>query len=153
MITISPPSRHGHVFPSQHDYADLPNGKLTDVNINYRFYSWKENKKLFVLKPFGTSETENKVYALLDPVDEIVDALFALSIQLHEFVTPLVAYLVSEQCELTHEIFDVGGGRYARIFIGMSEGWVAPKGSIPTPDDLFDNIDRIRDQVGTVCLR
>ncbi|MGE4653362.1 MAG: SDR family oxidoreductase, partial [Myxococcota bacterium] len=39
------------------------------------------------------------------------------------FVTPLVSYLCSEKCELTHEIFDVGGGRYARIFVGMSEGW------------------------------
>ena len=38
------------------------------------------------------------------------------------FVTPLVAYLVSEECELTHEIFDVGGGRYARIFVGHGAG-------------------------------
>jgi len=64
------------------------------------------------------------------------------------FVTPLVSYLCSEKCELTHEIFDVGGGRYARIFVGMSEGWTAPKGGIPSPDDIFDNIDRIRDQGG-----
>jgi len=61
-----------------------------------------------------------------------------------EFVTPLVAYLVSEQCELTHEIFDVGGGRYARIFVGMSDGWVAPKGAIPTIEELAANFDRVR---------
>ena len=64
------------------------------------------------------------------------------------FVTPLVTYLCSEKCELTHEIFDVGGGRYARIFLGMATGWVAPKASIPSPDDIFDNIDRIRDLEG-----
>jgi NAD(P)-dependent dehydrogenase (short-subunit alcohol dehydrogenase family) len=62
-----------------------------------------------------------------------------------EYVTPLVAYLVSEQCELTHEIFDVGGGRYARIFVGMSDGWVAPKGSIPTVEQLASNFERVRD--------
>ena len=62
------------------------------------------------------------------------------------FVTPLVSYLCSEKCELTHEIFDVGGGRYARVFLGMCGGWTAPKGSVPSPDDIFDNIDRIRDQ-------
>ena len=62
------------------------------------------------------------------------------------FVTPLVSYLCSEKCELTHEIFDVGGGRYARIFVGMCSGWTAPKGGVPSPDDIFDNIDRIRDQ-------
>jgi NAD(P)-dependent dehydrogenase (short-subunit alcohol dehydrogenase family) len=62
-----------------------------------------------------------------------------------EFVTPLVAYLVSEQCELTHEIFDVGGGRYARIFVGMTDGWVAPKGGVPSVEDLAENFDRVRD--------
>jgi NAD(P)-dependent dehydrogenase (short-subunit alcohol dehydrogenase family) len=61
------------------------------------------------------------------------------------FVTPLVVYLCSEKCELTHEIFDVGGGRYARIFVGMGKGWMAPKGKKPTADDIFDNIDVIRD--------
>jgi len=61
------------------------------------------------------------------------------------FVTPLVVYLCSEKCDLTHEIFDVGGGRYARIFIGMGKGWMAPKGKKPTADDIFDHIDVIRD--------
>jgi NAD(P)-dependent dehydrogenase (short-subunit alcohol dehydrogenase family) len=64
------------------------------------------------------------------------------------FVTPLVSYLCSEKCELTHEIFDVGGGRYARIFVGMAKGWVAPKGKIPKAEDIFDQIDVIRDREG-----
>jgi NAD(P)-dependent dehydrogenase (short-subunit alcohol dehydrogenase family) len=66
------------------------------------------------------------------------------------FVTPLVAYLVSEECELTHEIFDVGGGRYARIFVGLGQGWAAPKGSIPTAEDVRDNIDQIRSTEGYI---
>ena len=61
------------------------------------------------------------------------------------FVTPLVTYLCSDKCELSHEIFDVGGGRYARIFIGMGKGWVAPKRAIPKAEDIFDHIDVIRD--------
>jgi NAD(P)-dependent dehydrogenase (short-subunit alcohol dehydrogenase family) len=64
------------------------------------------------------------------------------------YVTPLVTYLCSERCELTHEIFDVGGGRYARIFVGMGKGWVAPKGKIPAAEDIFDHIDVIREQKG-----
>jgi len=64
------------------------------------------------------------------------------------FVTPLVSYLCSEQCQLTHEIFDVGGGRYARVFVGMAKGWVAPKGSVPKAEDILDNIDVIRDLDG-----
>jgi NAD(P)-dependent dehydrogenase (short-subunit alcohol dehydrogenase family) len=61
------------------------------------------------------------------------------------FVTPLVTYLCSEKCELTHEIFDVGGGRYARIFIGLTKGWLTPKGKKPKAEDIFDQIDVIRD--------
>jgi NAD(P)-dependent dehydrogenase (short-subunit alcohol dehydrogenase family) len=61
-----------------------------------------------------------------------------------EYVTPLVAYLVSEQCELTHEIFDVGGGRYARIFVGMGSGWTAPKGAVPSVEELAANFEEVR---------
>jgi hypothetical protein len=64
------------------------------------------------------------------------------------FVTPLVAYLVSEQCELTHEIFDVGGGRYARIFVGLGTGWTARKGKVPSPEEIAANLPAIRDTEG-----
>jgi hypothetical protein len=65
-----------------------------------------------------------------------------------KFVTPLVAYLVSEECQLTHEIFDVGAGRYARIFVGMAPGWIAPKGRMPTIEDIRDNLEKIRSVEG-----
>jgi NAD(P)-dependent dehydrogenase (short-subunit alcohol dehydrogenase family) len=63
-----------------------------------------------------------------------------------EFVTPLVSYLASEKCELTHELFDVGGGRYARIFVGMCKGWFSKE--VPSAEDIGDHIDVIRDQDG-----
>ncbi len=66
------------------------------------------------------------------------------------YVTPLVTYLCSDKCELTHEIFDVGGGRYARIFVGMGPGWVAPKGTIPKAEDILDHLDLIREQEGYI---
>ena len=59
-------------------------------------------------------------------------------------VTPLVVYLVSEACELTHEIFDVGGGRYARIFLGLGKGWTAPKGRDAAAEDIAANLDAVR---------
>jgi len=76
---------------------------------------------------------------LLGPLAEKLDP---------EFVTPLVAYLVSEQCELTHEIFDVGGGRYARIFVGMGQGWNAPGGKVPSVEELATHFEQIRSTEG-----
>ncbi len=96
----------------------------------------KNNIKVNAIAPIAkTRMTESLLGGLADALDPA-------------YVTPLVTYLASEKCELTHEIFDVGGGRYARIFVGMSPGWVAPKDAVPSADDIFDHIDKIRDQQG-----
>jgi NAD(P)-dependent dehydrogenase (short-subunit alcohol dehydrogenase family) len=60
-----------------------------------------------------------------------------------EFIVPMVAYLVSEGCEYSHEIFNVGAGRYSRIFIGSAPGWTAPAGTVPTVEDIRDRLDAI----------
>jgi NAD(P)-dependent dehydrogenase (short-subunit alcohol dehydrogenase family) len=60
-----------------------------------------------------------------------------------EQVTPLSCYLVAEECELTHECFSVGGGRFARIFVGLSKGWVAGKGAKPTLEDVREHMGQI----------
>ena len=53
-----------------------------------------------------------------------------------ELVTPLVVYLCSESCDVTHSIYSVGGGRYARIFIGMAKGWFAGNGVGVSAEDV-----------------
>lgn len=65
-----------------------------------------------------------------------------------ETVTPLVVYLGSEACELTHEIFSVGGGRFARMFIGLAPGWVADGGKKVSAEDVADHIEQIRNPEG-----
>jgi NAD(P)-dependent dehydrogenase (short-subunit alcohol dehydrogenase family) len=59
-------------------------------------------------------------------------------------VSGLVAFLCSERCDFTHEVFSVGGGRIARVFVGLGPGWSAGKGVSPSPDDVLANIDAIR---------
>ncbi len=61
-----------------------------------------------------------------------------------EQVSGLVAYLCSEGCEPTHEVFSVGGGRIARVFVGLGDGWVAGKGVAPSPEDVVAHLDEIR---------
>jgi NAD(P)-dependent dehydrogenase (short-subunit alcohol dehydrogenase family) len=65
-----------------------------------------------------------------------------------EQVTSLVCYLVSEECEITHELFSVGGGKFSRIFVGMAPGWAAGKGAKPSIEEVRDHMDEIRKQEG-----
>ena len=67
-----------------------------------------------------------------------------------EQVSGLVAYLCSEECELTHETFSVGGGRVGRIFTGLTPGWFAGKGVTPTPEDVRENLGTIMDTEGFI---
>jgi NAD(P)-dependent dehydrogenase (short-subunit alcohol dehydrogenase family) len=61
-----------------------------------------------------------------------------------DHVTPLVVYLCSEQNEETHCIYDVGGGRYARIFIGMAPGW-AKKDGVASVEEIQANFAQIQE--------
>ena len=57
-------------------------------------------------------------------------------------ITPLVVFLASEQCDITHEIFSAGGGRFSRVGISTDVGYFNPKASA---EDILQNIEKIRD--------
>jgi NAD(P)-dependent dehydrogenase (short-subunit alcohol dehydrogenase family) len=67
-----------------------------------------------------------------------------------ESVTPIVVYLASEKCEPTHEIFSCGGGRFARMFVGLTPGWTADKGAKVSAEDIDTHLEKIRDPEGYV---
>jgi NAD(P)-dependent dehydrogenase (short-subunit alcohol dehydrogenase family) len=43
-----------------------------------------------------------------------------------ELISPLVAYLCHASCEITGQAYSVGGGRVARLFLGMTTGITEP---------------------------
>ncbi len=62
-------------------------------------------------------------------------------------VSPAVAYLTSESCDLTGEIWSVGGGSVSRIFVGLTDGFFkhpVNDGQLAT-EDVVDNLELIRD--------
>ena len=61
-----------------------------------------------------------------------------------EFVSPMVAYLCSEQCQRTGDIWSAGGGTFARIEYREAEG-LRISGRAPTVEDVMENIDKIAD--------
>jgi hypothetical protein len=60
-----------------------------------------------------------------------------------ELVVPLVIFLASSACTFTHRNYSAAAGRYARVFVGLSEGWLADPESEPTADDIQAHLEQI----------
>jgi hypothetical protein len=53
-----------------------------------------------------------------------------------ELVVPMVVFLASRACEFSHQNYSACAGRFARVFVGLGQGWFAEKDSNPTADDI-----------------
>ena len=62
---------------------------------------------------------------------------------LPEHITPVVAWLAHEDCPVTGEVYSCGGGRVARIFIGVAPGYANKN---LTVEDVRDNFELIRSE-------
>jgi NAD(P)-dependent dehydrogenase (short-subunit alcohol dehydrogenase family) len=91
----------------------------------------KHNIKVNAIAPIArTRMTEELMGAAAEKLDP-------------ELVSPIVAWLVHEDCPVTGEVYTVGGGRVARFFIGMTTGYYNPK---LTLEDVRDHFAEIRDE-------
>jgi NAD(P)-dependent dehydrogenase (short-subunit alcohol dehydrogenase family) len=60
-----------------------------------------------------------------------------------ELVVPVVTFLASKACSVTHRNYAACAGRYSRVFVGLSEGWLSPQGQVPAAEDILARIDEI----------
>lgn len=60
-----------------------------------------------------------------------------------ELVVPIVTYLASGACQLTHHSFSACAGRFARVFVGLADGWIAEAGRWPTAEDIAERIEQV----------
>jgi NAD(P)-dependent dehydrogenase (short-subunit alcohol dehydrogenase family) len=60
-----------------------------------------------------------------------------------ELVVPLVVLLASRACEFTHRNYSACAGRYARVFVGLGEGWLADPATDPTAEDILAHLDEV----------
>ena len=89
----------------------------------------KYNIKVNSIAPVAkTRMTEDLLGAMADNLDPAL-------------VSPIAAWLVHEDCPVTGEVYSAAGGRIARFFIGLTEGYYNPK---LTVEDVRDNFERIR---------
>jgi NAD(P)-dependent dehydrogenase (short-subunit alcohol dehydrogenase family) len=60
-----------------------------------------------------------------------------------ELVVPLVAFLASRACGFSHHNDSACAGRFARVFVGLGEGWLAEPGSKPTAEDIAAHLEEV----------
>jgi NAD(P)-dependent dehydrogenase (short-subunit alcohol dehydrogenase family) len=60
-----------------------------------------------------------------------------------ELITPLVIYLASRECTLSHRAIAACAGRYSRVFAGYGDGWLSEAGSTPSAEDLAERVTRL----------
>jgi NAD(P)-dependent dehydrogenase (short-subunit alcohol dehydrogenase family) len=65
-----------------------------------------------------------------------------------ELVAPMVAYLAHEGCPVTGEVYVAGAGRFQRLFLATTPGWVAADGSTPSVEDVAAHWAEINDETG-----
>ena len=65
-----------------------------------------------------------------------------------ELVAPMVGYLAHESCDVSGEIYLAGGGRFARIFVAATQGYVHPEPERSTIEDVAENWATINDESG-----
>ena len=112
--------------------------------------------------PFGYSRMVTETIGAREQLPDESSFLGAID---PELVVPVVIFLASRACELTHQNFSACAGRYARVFIGLGEGWLAESGSKPSADDVAAHIGEISatepftvpssifDEVADICER
>lgn len=94
--------------------------------------------------PFGSSRmVDETVGDDVEAVAPFVDAIRP------ELVVPLVTFLASRSCPVTHHAFSACAGRFARVFAALAEGWLDVHS--PTAEDVGEHfVDVTADEPYTI---
>jgi NAD(P)-dependent dehydrogenase (short-subunit alcohol dehydrogenase family) len=62
------------------------------------------------------------------------------------FVAPLACYLASRACGTSQNMYSVLGGKYSRLFVGLTEGWFKAGPEAPSLEELVGHLAEIDDR-------
>ncbi|MEK9210875.1 SDR family NAD(P)-dependent oxidoreductase [Sphingomonas sp. 2378] len=62
-----------------------------------------------------------------------------------ESVAAMAVYLASDACTTSQNMYSVLGGKFARIFVGLTQGWHQPGSDAPTSEDILAHLAEIDD--------
>jgi len=63
-----------------------------------------------------------------------------------DFVAALAVYMASRECATSQNMYSVLGGKFSRIFIGLTEGWYTPSETAPSAEEVMAHIAQIDDR-------
>lgn len=89
--------------------------------------------------PFGFSRMVTETVG--DP--KVLEEIGFLNVIKPELVVPMVAFLASRDCELSHQNYSACAGRFARVFVGLGPGWFAEPGGEPTAEDVAAHLSEV----------
>jgi len=89
--------------------------------------------------PFGFSRMVTETVG--DP--KALEEIGFLNVIKPELVVPIVIFLASRACEFTHQNYSACAGRFARVFVGLGQGWSADPGATPTADDIAAHLSEV----------
>jgi NAD(P)-dependent dehydrogenase (short-subunit alcohol dehydrogenase family) len=84
--------------------------------------------------PFGLSRM------VTETIGEVPDDSGFLHAIDPELVVPIVVFLASRACQLTHHNFSACAGRFARVFVGLAAGWLSEPGERPAAEDIEEHL-------------
>ncbi|HUO40827.1 MAG TPA: SDR family NAD(P)-dependent oxidoreductase [Mycobacterium sp.] len=111
--------------------------------------------------PFGFSRMVTETVS--DPA--ALEDMGFLKVIRPELVVPIVVFLASRACTFSHHNYSACAGRFARVFVGLGEGWLAAPDTDPTAEDIAAHLPQasatqpftvptaIFDEVFAVCER
>ena len=82
-----------------------------------------------------------------------------------ELVVPLVVFLAGRACDFSHRNYSACAGRFARVFVGLGEGWLAESEAALTAEDVAAHLADVSatdpftvpasifDEVADICAR
>jgi len=133
-------SSSGGMFgqPMESHYAAAKAGLVGLSNV-ISIEGAKHGIKSNTVLPFGFSRMVTETVG--DP--KALEAMGFMKVIKPELVVPMVTFLASRDCDLTHQNFSACGGRFARVFVGVGEGWLADPESEPTADDVAAHLSEV----------
>jgi len=121
---------------------------LTDSSLTTQYYfdsavesDWRVGSDYRMTSPDGTRVSFEGTILALEPERRLVQSVH---IKFHP------AFLAHEECDATGEVLSCGGGRVARVFVGVTPGCFDPTLS---PESVRDRWDAIQDEGGYAVPR